>query len=81
VIFLDQIPKLSGIRIPAVSCLHNLVALVQGLPDTSLATRAVGATVLMFRSKAGPGGDQNGHAYQCRFCCRIPGGRSQETID
>ena len=43
VIVLDQIPKLLGVHFDKGAFLHNLVALVQSVPDTSLATLAVGA--------------------------------------
>jgi MFS superfamily sulfate permease-like transporter len=46
VIVLDQIPKLLGIHFPKGSFLHNALAIVQGIPDASLATAAVGAAML-----------------------------------
>lgn len=42
VIVVDQIPKLLGIHFEKTSFLHNLVAIVQTLPQTSLPTLAVG---------------------------------------
>ena len=46
VIVLDQVPKLLGIHFDKGSFLHNLVALVGHLPQTSLATLAVGIAML-----------------------------------
>ena len=46
VIVLDQVPKLLGIHFPKGSFVHNLLAIVQGLPDTSMATLAVGAVMV-----------------------------------
>jgi high affinity sulfate transporter 1 len=46
VIVLDQVPKLLGIHFDKGSFLHNLVALVGHLPQTSLATLAVGVAML-----------------------------------
>jgi SulP family sulfate permease len=46
VIVLDQVPKLLGFHIPKGSFFHNLFSLVQGLPETSVATLAVGATMV-----------------------------------
>lgn len=48
VIVLDQAPKLLGIHFHKGSFFQNLFALFQGLPETSMATLAVGAlTVIM----------------------------------
>jgi sulfate permease, SulP family len=46
VIVLDQVPKLLGIHFHKGPFFHNLFALVQGIPDTSLATLA-GGTVMV----------------------------------
>lgn len=46
VIILDQLPKLLGIHFPKGSFFHNVVSLVQGLPETSPATLAVGAAMV-----------------------------------
>jgi high affinity sulfate transporter 1 len=46
VIVLDQIPKLLGIHFDKGGFLHNLLALIHHLPETSLATLAVGAAML-----------------------------------
>ena len=45
VIVLDQVPKLLGIHFPKGSFFNNLLGLVQGLPETSMATLAVGAVM------------------------------------
>ncbi len=42
VIILDQVPKLLGIHFHKGSFVHNLLAIVQSIPDTSAATLAVG---------------------------------------
>lgn len=47
VIILDQVPKLLGIHFDKGSFIHNLLALVQHLPQTSVATIVVGAAMLM----------------------------------
>jgi high affinity sulfate transporter 1 len=47
VIVLDQVPKLLGIHFDKDGFLHNLLALMQHLPQTSLATLAVGAAMLV----------------------------------
>lgn len=47
VIVLDQVPKLLGIHFHKGSFFHNLFALVQSLPETSLATLAVGAVMVL----------------------------------
>jgi len=46
VIVLDQIPKLLGIHFDKGGFLQNLLALIHHLPETSLATLAVGAAML-----------------------------------
>jgi len=46
VIVMDQVPKILGIHFPKGSFLHNLVAIVQHIPSTSLATLAVGITMM-----------------------------------
>jgi len=46
VIVLDQVPKLLGIHFDKGGFLQNLLALFQHLPETSLATLAVGAAML-----------------------------------
>jgi high affinity sulfate transporter 1 len=46
VIVLDQVPKLLGVHFPKGSFLANLLALVRGLPDTSVPTLAVGAVTI-----------------------------------
>jgi len=43
---MDQVPKILGIHFPKGSFLHNLVAIVQHIPSTSLATLAVGITMM-----------------------------------
>jgi len=47
VIVLDQVPKLLGVHFPKGSFLQNLFGLVQSLPDTSMATLAVGAVMVV----------------------------------
>jgi high affinity sulfate transporter 1 len=47
VIVLDQIPKLLGIHFDKGGFLHNLLALIHHLPETSLATLAVGVAMLV----------------------------------
>ncbi len=42
VIVLDQVPKILGIHFPRESFLHNLLAIVHGIPEASLPTVAVG---------------------------------------
>ncbi|WVV47248.1 SulP family inorganic anion transporter [Pseudomonas sp. NA13] len=44
VIVLDQIPKLIGIHINKGNFLHNSLATLQGIPDASLLTVAVGGS-------------------------------------
>ena len=46
VIVVDQAAKILGIHFPKGSFLHNLVAIVQGLPATSVPTLAVGAVMI-----------------------------------
>jgi len=46
VIVLDQVPKLLGIHFPKGAFVHNLLALVQAIPDTSAVTLAVGAVTV-----------------------------------
>jgi high affinity sulfate transporter 1 len=46
VIVLDQVPKLLGFHIQKGSFFHNLLSLVQGLPETSPATLAVAAVMV-----------------------------------
>lgn len=47
VIILDQVPKLLGIHFDKGGFLQNLLAVVHHLPETSLATLAVGAAMLV----------------------------------
>lgn len=47
VIVLDQVPKLLGIHFDKGPFIHNLLALIQHLPQTSVATLAVGAAMLL----------------------------------
>jgi len=46
VIVVDQIPKLLGIHFQKGGFLHNLIAIVGGLPETLMATLAVGAVMI-----------------------------------
>lgn len=46
VIVMDQVPKILGIHFPKGSFLHNLVAILQHIPSTSLATLSVGITMM-----------------------------------
>ena len=46
VIVLDQVPKILGIHFAKGSFVQNLVATVHGLPETSLTTVAVGASII-----------------------------------
>jgi hypothetical protein len=89
VIVVDQVPKILGIHFPKGGLLHNLVSVVVGLPETSLATLFVGASDDRYPrgngavSSAGPGA-----ADRCR--CRNrrngparvadPGGESRRQI-
>jgi len=47
VIVLDQIPKLLGVHFPKGSFLQNLLAILQAIPHTSLATLAVGIVMIV----------------------------------
>ena len=47
VIVLDQVPKLLGIHFPKGSFIHNLLAIVQTIPHTSLPTLAVGIVMIV----------------------------------
>ena len=47
VIVLDQIPKLLGIHFHKGTFLHNLLEIVRGIPGTSMATLAVGVTMIV----------------------------------
>ena len=47
VIVLDQVPKLFGIHFSKGSFVHNLLAIVQAIPDTSVATLAVGVLTVV----------------------------------
>jgi high affinity sulfate transporter 1 len=46
VIVLDQVPKLLGIHFPKGSFIHNLLAIGEGLPDTSVTTLTVGIVMV-----------------------------------
>jgi sulfate permease, SulP family len=46
VIVMDQIPKILGIHFPKTSFLHNILAIFHGIPGTSLATLAVGVSMI-----------------------------------
>ena len=46
VIVMDQIPKILGIHFPKSSFLHNILAIFHGIPGTSLATLAVGVSMI-----------------------------------
>jgi sulfate permease, SulP family len=46
VIVVDQIPKLLGIHFQKGPFFHNLLAILGGLPETSMATLAVGAVMI-----------------------------------
>jgi high affinity sulfate transporter 1 len=46
VIVVDQVPKLLGIHFHKGSFLHNLLAIVQGIPHASLVSVAVGAVMI-----------------------------------
>jgi high affinity sulfate transporter 1 len=46
VIVADQIPKLLGIHFEKEGFLHNLLAILEGLPETSMATLSVGAVMI-----------------------------------
>ena len=47
VIVLDQVPKLLGIHIPKGGFVHNLLAIVRGIPETSMPTLAVGVVMIV----------------------------------
>src|SRR5262245_43027128 len=47
VIVLDQIPKLLGVHFPKGIFLQNLLAILQAIPHTSLATLAVGIVMIV----------------------------------
>jgi len=47
VIVLDQVPKLLGIHFPKGAFFHNVLAIIRGLPDASVATVAVGAAMVL----------------------------------
>jgi len=47
VIVLDQVPKLLGIHFPKGTFFHNVLAIIRGLPDASVATVAVGAAMVL----------------------------------
>ena len=47
VIVLDQIPKLLGIHFPKGSFIQNLLAILHAIPETSLATLAVGIIMII----------------------------------
>jgi high affinity sulfate transporter 1 len=47
VIVLDQLPKLLGIHFHKGTFLRNLLAIVRGIPETSLVTLAVGLTMIV----------------------------------
>ena len=46
VIVLDQIPKILGLHIPHGTFVQNLLATLRGIPETSLATLAVGVVMM-----------------------------------
>jgi SulP family sulfate permease len=48
VIVVDQVPKILGIHFPRGTFLQNALSTVHNLPQTSLATLAVGLTVIVF---------------------------------
>jgi high affinity sulfate transporter 1 len=47
VIVLDQLPKLLGIHFPKGGFVHNLLAIMQAVPDTSVPTLAVGVSMIV----------------------------------
>jgi sulfate permease, SulP family len=47
VIVLDQIPKILGIHFPRGTFPHNLLAVIRGIPETSLPTLAVGLFMIV----------------------------------
>ena len=48
VIVVDQVPKILGIHFPRGTFVQNLLSTVHNLPKTSLATLAVGLTIIVF---------------------------------
>jgi len=46
VIVLDQVPKILGIHFAKSTFLHNILAIVRGIPESSLATLAVGVVMI-----------------------------------
>jgi len=48
VIVVDQLPKILGIHFPRGTFVHNVLSTIHNLPRTSLATLAVGLTVIVF---------------------------------
>jgi high affinity sulfate transporter 1 len=46
VILFDQVPKVLGIHFPRGSFVHNLVAILKGLPETSASTLVVGLVMI-----------------------------------
>ena len=48
VIVVDQVPKLLGIHFPRGTFVQNVLSIIHTLPKTSLATLAVGLTVIVF---------------------------------
>jgi high affinity sulfate transporter 1 len=47
VIVLDQIPKILGVHIPRGNFIQNLLATIESIPHTKLATLAVGVTMIV----------------------------------
>ena len=47
VIVLDQVPKILGIHFAKGTFVHNLLAMVHGIPSTSLITLAVGVSIIV----------------------------------
>ena len=47
VIVLDQLPKILGIHFPRGSFFQNMMAIVRGIPETSLTTLAVGIAMIV----------------------------------
>jgi high affinity sulfate transporter 1 len=47
VIVLDQLPKILGIHFPRGSFFRNIMAIVRGIPETSLTTLAVGIAMII----------------------------------
>jgi high affinity sulfate transporter 1 len=48
VIVVDQVPKIVGIHFPRGTFVQNVLSIVKDLPKTSLATLAVGLTIIVF---------------------------------